>query len=270
MMTRLIVALIAGLAIGVSGCTTLRDVKDELRKGGFALWYPAEGGIEAGQIWQIEGSKRIREQKKPAALEATIGEAKFETLKRSVDASSSLDLSFTNKVLGKAGDMAVLLKAGTVNSVELNFGNTAIQRITMGDLRDPNIISKLPAGYVMDLRKVQADNVDFALIGAVVTAAGMKYVFKCEDTAQLQAKAPEIAKAISADFSLKIVSKTEAVWDIPTTTPLGIGILPVFGKDLDLGTDQLLERAAVKIQQTDQLLKAVKPGAAVIRFKDLR
>lgn len=265
---RITVALIAAWAIGVSGCTTLGNVKDELRKGGFAIWYPAEAGIEAGQIWQIEGAKRIREQKKPATLEATAGEAKFETLKKSVDASSSLDLNFTNKILGIAGDMAVLLKAGTVKSVDLNFGNTSIQRITMGDLRDSNVTSKLPAGYVEDLRKVRAGNLDFVLIGAVVTVAGMKYVFKCEDTAQLQAKAPEIAKAITPDFNLKIVSKTEAVWEIPASTPLVIGILPVHGKDLNFGIEQLQQRAAVKIKHIDEL-KALKSASAKVTFNDL-
>lgn len=248
-------AIVLGLLL--SGCTTLGDVKDEMDKAGFALWYPAEAGIEAGQIWQIEGQKRIREQRKPNALEATTGKAQFETLKKSIDASTSLDLNFTNKILGNAGDMAALLKAGTVKSVELNFGDTVIQRITMGDLREQSVVSRLPSGYASDLRKVQADNADFVLIGAVVTAAGMKYIFKCEDSAQLQAKAPEIAKSVSADFNLKVVSKTEAVWEIPNTTPLVIGILPVYGKDLDLGIQQLRQQLSVKLRQTDQLLKAV-------------
>ena len=255
---RIVIAGLVTCAIAGAGCNTLSDVKSELGKGGFSLWYPAEGGIEAGQIWQIEGAKRIREQKKPAALEATSDAAKFETLRKSVDASSSLELDFTNKILGEAGDMAVLLKAGTVKSVELDFGNTSIQRITLGDLRDADVVSKLPAGYVTDLKKVQADDVDFVLVGTVVSAAGMKYVFTCDDTAQLQAKAPEIAKAIAGDFNLEVVSKTEAVWEIPASTPLVIGILPVYGKDLNLGIEEIKSRLAVRIRDADELLKDVK------------
>jgi hypothetical protein len=274
---RIVVAGLVTCAIAVAGCNTLSDVRTELGKGGFSLWYPAEGGIEAGQIWQIEGAKRIREQKKPAALEATSGAAKFETLRKSVDASSSLDLDFTNKILGEAGDMGVLLKAGTVKSVALDFGSTSIQRITLGDLRDADVISKLPAGYVTDLKKVQADDVDFVLVGAVVSAAGMKYVFKCDDTTQLQAKAPEIAKAIAADFALKVVSKTEAVWEIPASTPLVIGILPVYGKDLNLSMEEVQRRMALKIWYTDKLLKDInlaskdfQRASQTVTFDDLR
>lgn len=267
---RIVVLGLLACAIGVAGCNTLGDVRTELGKGGFSLWYPAEGGIEAGQIWQIEGAKRIRQQKKPASLEVTSGLAKFETLRKSVDASSSLEMSFTNQILGEAGDMAVLLKAGTVKSVELDFGSTSIQRITLGDLRDAAVVSKLPAGYVTDLKKVKADDVDFVLVSAVVSAAGMRYVFTCDDTAQLQARAPEIAKTIAADFGLEVVSKTEAVWEIPASTPLVIGILPVFGKDLDLSMEEIQRRSAVKIESNEAIFRDVKFGPTRVRFQDLR
>ncbi len=274
---RIVAAGLVTCVIAVAGCNTLSDVKSELGKGGFSLWYPAEAGIEAGQIWQIEGAKRIREQRRPASLEATSGVARFETLTKSVDAKATLDLDFTNRILGEAGDMGVLLKAGTVRSVELDFGSTSIQRVTLGDLRDASVVSKLPAGYVADLKKVQADDVDFVLVGAVVSAAGMKYVFKCADTTQLQAKAPEIAKAIAADFNLQVVSKTEAVWEIPAGTPLVIGILPVYGKDLNLSIEEVQRRMAVKLWYTEKFLKDInlapkdlRGAARTVTFNDLR
>jgi hypothetical protein len=179
-------------------------------------------------------------------------------------------MSFTNQILGEAGDMAVLLKAGTVKSVELDFGRTSIQRITLGDLRDAAVVSKLPAGYVTDLKKVKADDVDFVLVSAVVSAAGMRYVFTCDDTAQLQARAPEIAKTIASDFSLEVVSKTEAVWEIPASTPLVIGILPVYGKDLDLSMEEIQRRSAVKIESNEAIFRDVRSGPARARFQDLR
>lgn len=262
------VLLLVGIL--VSGCTTLGDVKSELKKGGFALWYPAEAGVEPGQIWQTKGKARIKQQRKPTALSVDTADATFETLKKTVDATVSLDVKFSNEILGKAGDMSALLQQGTVKNVDLNFGKTEIQRITMGDLRKPEIRSQFDAGYLSDLEKVEADNVDFVLIATVVRSSGMKYVFKCNDTSKLEAKAPEIAKAVSADFKLNIISKTEAVWEVPNTKPMVIGITPVFGKDLGLSHDVIAKRVEVKIKQTDEILKALAPASAIIRFYDLR
>jgi predicted small secreted protein len=266
----------------LSGCGTLKDARKELQKAGYALWYPAEEGVEAGEVWQAEGNARIKQQRKPDGLEAETHAAQFETLKKTVDAGCSLDLKFTNKLLGKAdeaGNLAALLKAGTVKTVDLNFGTTKIHRITLGDLREDEIRKKLPAEYLAALKKVEADNIDYVLLAAVVTSAGMKYVFKCEDTAQLQAQAPEIAKAISAKFDVSVKSKTEAFWEIPEATPLVIGILPVRGRDLGLPPEKLAKTVAANIRGAEKSLKReyrqqaieVRLGPAPqIRFEDLR
>lgn len=263
------------LAVGLltAGCNTLGDVKHELAKGGFALWYPAEAGVEPGQIWQVEdrGKRRIKQQRTPDALKLDDPvPASFETLKKTVDGSVGLDLGFTNGILGTAGDMAVLLKAGSVKKVELNFGNTEIRRMTLGDLRSHFVRSKLPPDYLADLQKLDKDDRNYVVIAAIVRSAGMKYVFQCEDTSQLEAKAPEISKAISADFKLKVVSKTEAVWEIPTSTPMVIGILPVYGRDLDLSIEEVVKRLETKHRVMDETFKELVPASAKIRFDDLR
>lgn len=265
--------LIVTLGLVLQGCNSLGDVKSELAKGGFALWYPAEAGVEPGQIWQIEerGKRRIKQQRTPPALKLDDPvAASFETLKKTVDGTVGLDLGFTNGILGSAGDMAVLLKAGSVKKVELSFGQTEIRRMTLGDLRSEAVRRQLPPEYLSDLQKIDKDDRNYVVIAGVVRSAGLKYVFECDDSSQLEAKAPEISKAISADFKLKVLSKTEAVWEIPTATPMVIGIVPVYGKDLDLSFDEVVKRLEVKHRVMDETFKGLVPSSGKIRFEDLR
>jgi hypothetical protein len=219
-------------AIAVSGCNTLGDVYREVAKGGYVLWYPADSGVEAGQIWQVEGTKRIREERAPDSLEVDSAVVQFETMSKTIDAQATLDVTFSEKLLGAAGELGTELKAAGVKKVELQFGKTKVERITLGDLRNPLVVAQFSAGYRDGLSSVVADDHHFVLIGAVLRAAGMKYSFSCDNAAALEAKAPEIAKAIKADFNVHATGKTTAVWEIPESVPLTIAFIPVFGRDL--------------------------------------
>ncbi|MFH1371335.1 MAG: hypothetical protein ABII09_08645 [Planctomycetota bacterium] len=220
----------------VSGCTNLTDVREELGKGGFALWYPAESGITPGQIWKITGDKKDIIQLKPDSLH-TIGPnpAKFETLKKSINANISLEAKFAETILGRAGAVSAEFKRATVKSVTLEFGDTEIERLPVGQLRDGSI----PESYRTDLKKVRIALSGYVLLAAVVSTSGMKYVFKCEDATILKAHAPEISKILNANFDLKLVSRSEAVWEIPGSKKLAIGISPMAGQMLDLNDEQI-------------------------------
>jgi hypothetical protein len=80
----------------------------------------------------------------------------------------------------------------------------------------------------------------------------MTYKFTCDDTAQLEAQAPDIAKAISANAKINIVSKTEATLDIPSSTPLVIGIMPVKGYDLGLSEEAVTKKVSDRIEVMDE------------------
>lgn len=219
------------LIIIVAGCDpTLKDVRKELREGGFVLWYPAESGVEPGQIWVTNGKQKNIIHRRPNGLNLFgPNRVKFKSLTKKVDADASLNAAFAEGILGEAEDLAVLLKNATVKEVKLNFGKTYVSRIVLGDLSDPNVKEQLPKGYIRDLENVQ--NLDhYVLISAIVTSSGMKYTFECEDTKQLEIKAPEISKIIKAEFNLNLESNTTATWEIPETDVLAIGITPVSGE----------------------------------------
>lgn len=250
----------------VSGCTTLTDVKKEPANGGFALWYPAEGGITPGQIWKIDGNKKNIIQLKPDLLK-TIGPnpAKFETLKKSVNADISLHADFAEEILSDVGRVSAEFRKATVKSITLEFGDTEIERLPIGQLRDFSVVSKLPESYRNDLEKVRSGEPGHVLLAAVVATSGMKYIFECEDTTRLKASAPEISQILKANFDLKLVSRTKAVWEIPSSKKLAIGVSPVAHIMLYFSDEQIEE--AMKTVLTRKRLKSESFYIALVDFK---
>jgi len=108
------------ICIIIIGCNSLHDVEKELRKGGFTLWYPAESGIEPGQIWITDGTNKIIQQRRPDLLPIFgPNTAQFKTLEKNVDAKVSLDLKFNQNILGNATELATFLKMGTVKEIQI-------------------------------------------------------------------------------------------------------------------------------------------------------
>jgi len=242
-MNRQTLSLVGLLLICVAGCTTLRDVKKELRAGGFELWYPAEGGVEPGQIWFSDGRIKNIQQERPGELPVrSTQDAEFGTLLKHIEAKASLDAKFSDKILGKAGDLSALLGAATVRDVRLDFGKATVTRVALGNLKQQAVLDKLPSGYRDDLYSVRDGTRPLIFIAGVVQVSGMKYTFTCEDTGKLKAAAPKIAESINATFDVSASSKTEAVWEIPDSKTLTIGIAPVQGDFLAL-SDRALDDA---------------------------
>jgi hypothetical protein len=217
--------------IALSAChNTLANVKTELAEAGYLLWYPAETGIKPGQIWQLQGhGKAIIYDQPPGLPLWGPQQVYFQVLKRQVNADISLGTDFAAGLFSAAGPLSASLKKSTVTSVALDFGRTEVERLILGMLEDAALLASLPEPYRKLLQEVRAGQNGYVLIGAVLSTAGMKYVFTCEDANGLAANASEIAKILKVGFDVKIVSKTEAVWEIPGTTRLAIGINPAWG-----------------------------------------
>ena len=223
-------ALVAAL---LGGCNTIDKVKDEVGKGGFALVYPAQSGIEPGQIWRADLA--FIDQRRPTALkDGPSGPAQFESLSKTVDASAALDADFGDKVVTDIGKFSAGLKAARVKKVDLNFGQVSIKRIVVGDLRDENILKDLPQTYKNALSRVEHGEGNLAVITAVLYVQGMKYTFTCDDTTSLQASIPELKQLVKGDFKLQVVSKTQAVWEVPSNEVLAIGVSPLEGGEFVL------------------------------------
>jgi hypothetical protein len=244
------------LMLAIAGCNDLKDVRHELNEGGFALWYPAESGVEPGQIWVTNGKQKHILQRCPEQL-SLFGPnpVKFKTLSKKVEADVTLDTSFVEGILGEVGELAVLLKSATVKGVELDFGETHVTRLVLGDLSNPEIKKTLSEGYMEDLAKVET-HTGYVLISDIVTSSGMTFTFTCEDTKQLEAKVPEINELIKGEFKLNVKSDKVASWEIPETDILAIGATFVLGQTVQLKPKEVRSRA-LDIQNTLLKLKTV-------------
>jgi len=246
------------LALAVAGCNDLKDVERELNDGGFVLWYPAESGVEPGQIWITNGKGKHILQRRPDGL-PLFGPSttQFRTLRGKVEADMTLNTSFGEEILGDAGELAVLLKSATVKDVELDFGETLVTRLVLADLRDPKIRETLPDAYLDDVVKAQTHEDDACvLIDGIVTSSGMTFTFTCEDTKKLEAKVPEINKLIKGEFKLNFKSDREAIWEIPETNVLVIGtsFAPTEIKELE---PKEVKSRAIAVQNALLKLKTV-------------
>ena len=249
--------VLAMLICIVAGCNSLEDVKKELEEGGYALWYPAESGVEPGQIWITNGKQKYIQQRRPSNLKLFGPNiTKFRTLSKKVNANQSLDAKFTEGLLGEAGDLALLLSNATVKTIELDFGETTVSRVVLGDLTDPNVTKHLSEGYLRDLEKVRT-RPDYVLIAAVITSSGMKYTFECENTKKLEAKVPEISKLIKGEFNLNISSDTTASWEIPETDALAIGTTLVSGQIMRVRSGKEAKARTLEVQNALLKLKTV-------------
>jgi hypothetical protein len=243
----------------VAGCNELdKHVKRELMEGGFTLWYPAEEGVEPGQIWITNGKEKHILQRRPDGLPLEGPKiAKFKTLKKKVEADMTLDISVGEEILGEVGELAVLLKSATVKDVDLDFGKTHVTRFVLGDLADPKIRETLSDAYLDDVVKARIREDDaYVLIDGVLTSSGMKFTFTCEDTKQLKAQAPKISELIKAELNLEIKSDKKASWEIPETKDLVIGISFAPTETRDLEPKEVKSRA-IAVQNALLKLKTV-------------
>jgi hypothetical protein len=235
------IGLLAAIAASEACSNTLLDVKKELSKGGFALWYPAEAGIAAGQIWRMKKEQKdILFLKPDGMLVVGPSAAQFESLKKEVSADASLDLSIGSQLFGNAGPLAAELKMATVKSVSLDFGVTEIERLPLGQFQTPEGLAGFPPSYRDRLERMRNGQDDSVLISAVVTTSGMSYVFECEDTGALKINASKITELIGANLEIKIISKTKAILEIPNSKRMAIGVTFVDGGMLGMSDKEIV------------------------------
>lgn len=251
---KLRILLTVTLAICCVSCrtTTLSDVKKELNRAGFVLWYPPEEGIVPGQIWRINGRSKREIQDAPANLRKPIPRmAQFPTLSKDVDIKGTIDLNpvargstpvasteearqgelqkaIDASVANKLQQISAKLSGSSVKRVKLDFGNTQTLTLPLRELQSPH----LGKHYLDDVKLAEVENGDFYLIDRVLQTSGMSYTLTVDNLAALQAQLPEIQRAFGAGATLSVTSKKTATLTIPNATPLTIGVSFLHGASL--------------------------------------
>lgn len=242
--------------LGCSGSADLTQVRTELRSGGFNLWYPAEAGIQPGQIWYLKGTEKTEIRERPELIQVKAANVKFATLSQRVDASVSLNASFAKGTFGKAGDLQGKLDAGTVKNVTLNFGNSGVDRIVVGDLLDAQKRQQFNPEYRAALDKVRNGENGWILVVATIHTAGMTYTLDVANKTAFEANAKGAIQELlgaAVVFNWQGDNKVELV--IPDNQSLVIGFAPL--------RRELLAKGYVPLREDMPDAEYIKAASAV-------
>mgnify|MGYP003676911031 FL=1 len=227
----------------LTGCNTLQRVESELKKGGFTMWYPPEEDISPYDIWAFDGRGRTSIERAPEQLTPRNPNGsviEFTTMKKEVDANILVKANVGEQLLGEVGKLKAEFETGTVRDVALDFGDTRVYRIDLGDLKLARDAGELPAGDARILTLIQNGNRDYVLLAAVVRTEGMLYKLTVEDSTKFDAGLEgAIEGVLGVDVTINVKSETEVELSIPSGTTLAIGFSRLRPKYLDPGITEV-------------------------------
>lgn len=227
----------------LTGCTTLPDVKKELNSAGYTLVFPPQSGLLPGQIIKIQGNKRTLIDDVPQQLgQPASGTAQFTTITKSINitgaivanptsaaatgssstsATSPAQQAVDSTVVSTINKISGQLSAGTVKTVDLNFGTTKILQFPLRRMQGNN----LPKEYQNDVKLCASGSGNFYLVNAVVVSSGLTYKCTCTDTASLTAQIPKISQALGMDVKIQSTVGSTVTLQIAGDNPLTIGAM---------------------------------------------
>jgi hypothetical protein len=231
MMKGLLTALTTLLFIGCA-TSSMRDVQKELNRGGFELWYPAEAGVQPGEVWSISSEpKREPVQRKPQWLQVQGPHpSQFRTLKKTISWGLSGQADYPT--IANAESLKAAFDLGGVKKVDLNFGETEIYRIFTGDLTAESNIQQMGRDYLEALLSART-NENQAVLSSVVVSKGLRFEILSTNQAQLTAQIPKVEQLFNARLIVTNNNTGEAVWEIPNTNKLIIAFARVSPQNLE-------------------------------------
>ncbi len=215
----------------------MSSVRHDLASSGYVMWYPAEAGIEPGQIWLYDGTLRKKFADKPAALSAATETATIDSRHWAHygEVESSFEPLFTNSTISKAGPLAAELHAATVYGGTIQFGQPRIVSLPADSLSAENA-TKVGTGYARAVELVREGRPGLHLVASVVQVDRVTYTLKCEDPYLLVRQVPRLRSLVEADIDVQVLDTHAATLTFrpkPGSQGLVIGVLPVRGDAVD-------------------------------------
>lgn len=226
------------ILITTGGCTRpMSAVRHDLATQGYVMWYPAEAGIEPGQIWLYDGTLRKKFADKPAEMSIEVNASTINSRQWAhyAEVDSSFEPVFTNSTISKAGPLAAELHAATVYSGTIQFGSPRVISLSADSL-SPENLSKLGPGYTRAIELVREGRPGLHLVGSVVVVDRVTYTLNCEDPYLLVRQSTRIRSLVAADMDVEVLDAHGARLTFRPksgTQGLVIGVLPIRGNTLE-------------------------------------
>jgi hypothetical protein len=225
--------------VASAGCNqTTPTLTRRIAVGGYAIWYPAESGIEPGQIWLYDGTLRAKFADRAAKLSPIQRQPVDLDLKRPNELKGTLSSTFTEAAISKAGPFSAELYAGSAREGSFTFGPMETVSIEIGDSLLKNAEAKYGPAYAKALRMVREETPGLVLIASVVQVPWVDYTLICEDPFQVIDRLPRVRDLVHARIDANVVDERKLHLRLtPITGMLTIGVTPVRGESMTLTTE---------------------------------
>lgn len=228
----------------VAGCArpTLRNVTDGLAAQGYAIWFPAETGVEPGQIWLYDGTLRSKFADRPVALPLNQhGGPAIDVLERRADATGVLSSEFTSAVLSEASPFGAELVAGTARRGTVTFeGPVDATSVDFGQALSGNDQARFGTGYAKALELVREDTPGLVLVLSTLRVSRMELTLYCDDPFKVVERLPRVRTFVDAHVDATVLDRNYV--RVTLTPTLGqrltLGITPVRGFRAEQPTSQ--------------------------------
>jgi hypothetical protein len=265
-----ILALSAGCVGGGSA------MESRLAEGGYALWYPAEAGIEPGQVWLQDGALRAKLADRPAALPVAAADAPAAVRdgSRYVRVRDALDPEFTKTQMSKAGPFSAELYAGSVRDGTVRYGEPTVASVSAADLAaaaGPS--APFGTGYAKAVEMARDGRPGVLLVASVVRVPEVVFTLECLDPNLLVSRLPRLRAITDARVDVQVVEANYARLTLrppPGSPGLVVGLLPVRGERLDAPAEAARRAFAADARYATRQEFAVRGRADAVTGGDRR
>lgn len=201
------------------------------------MWYPAEAGIEPGQIWLYDGTLRRKFADKPATLATNLEPAVIDDRNWSQygEVETSFRPEFTNSTISKAGPFGSELYAATVRKGTVKFSQPRVVSLNLPDLSSDASVTH-GSGYTRAIELAREGRPGLHVVASVVQVDRAIYMLYCEDPHQLVRRLPRLRELTNAQIDVEVVDNHYARMTCKPPEGAGglvLGVLPLRGEALD-------------------------------------
>lgn len=272
-----------------AGCSSpFSELRSELRESGWELWYPAEAGVEPGQIWVFSDGRRDLLARRPEELSlAPSHRVQFRSLQASIDLTAAVAGGTSFGDLSHPSASGRLL-AKHARHVELDFGQTFVQRIVIDDLATQ--AKSFPATYRSYLANAP-DGGNRRVLTSVVQCVGLRYRVVADKSFDAEAAAKALREDLQIGVTVTQVSSNTYEFSTPQDIPLVIGVgelavasfptttegksalggssarKPILLCTVDVQSRRELRPSLVQQNDSDWVHVSIPPGASRLRFR---
>lgn len=187
---------------------TLNQVADELGRAGLEILYPAQTGVEPGQVYISSGDRPLSQawSPRPGALSTRSGRASF--IELSNDSRYEFRAASSSRILGE--EISVALDQNRITEFGLSFGAPTLVTFYGTDLLTLTLTNPELRSQIEHF----LDSPDLVMIGSTLQTSSIAVSLKSQDASKAQAVLPKLAEVFDSELNVTKSGEAQAQWEI--------------------------------------------------------